>query len=115
MQKRPGGKMLLRQIDVPEDSKLMLATRSAAREATREQDDLKSFIMQSVEDAAAPPTRSFASSSMGAVKMRAGKGGYKGSGKARRNGDYLKDDFLPEDDRPEPPPSHGTPSGRAIQ
>merc|ERR1712014_40285 len=71
--------------------------------------------MQSVEDASAPPTRSSMPSSSSGVRLRAGKGSYKGGGKARRNGDYVGADVLPEDDRPEPPPSHGTPSGRAIQ
>merc|ERR1712217_316105 len=108
MQKKPGGKQMLKQIHVPEDSKLMIATQKVIREAAREQDDLKSFIMQSVEDASAPPTRSSFPSRPGGydsgVKLRAGKGG-KGQGKRGKNTDYIKDEFLPEDQREQTPAS----------
>uniref|UniRef100_A0A7S0B3B4 MIF4G domain-containing protein n=1 Tax=Pyrodinium bahamense TaxID=73915 RepID=A0A7S0B3B4_9DINO len=107
LQRKPGGKMLLKQIDIPDDSKLIRASRASELEASKEQADLKSFIMHSVQN----PTQAVSSSLGSGVRMRAGKGGHKGGyhfdPRSRKNMDYVKDEFLPEDDRPEPPVLQG--------
>lgn len=87
MQKKVGGKMLLKQIEIPDDSKLMRAIKVTEEETSKEKEDLKRYIMQYEESSSAP-----------VVPMRAGKGGKKGRYDPRpRQDDYVADGLLPSE------------------
>jgi len=112
VQKRAGGKMLVKQLDVPDDSILAQVSRSSETEASREQRDLKRYIMHSVQTPTQIANSSFGSMGSHGIRLRAGKGSQKGNwshGKSRRSTEYVRDEFLPEsDDQPELlPPQQG--------
>lgn len=116
MQKKPGGKTQLKQIDIPEDSKLVQAKHTEEKEVSREKEDLKRFVMQ-YDDIGAGGASSMVIPVT--VRARAGKGGApdikgKGSRKGSRgNTDYLGEDLMPEESKPEVPIMHG-PLGGGI-
>eukprot|EP00927_Polykrikos_kofoidii_P066230 TRINITY_DN61869_c0_g1_i1.p1 TRINITY_DN61869_c0_g1~~TRINITY_DN61869_c0_g1_i1.p1 ORF type:complete len:1314 (+),score=281.66 TRINITY_DN61869_c0_g1_i1:502-3942(+) len=135
LQKKTGGKVLLKSIDVPQDSKLARATKpSNDVEASREKEENKRFIIQfdqmssTVGDTSAPiGGLGIGGNSRGPVQiqLRAGKGGHRGIGGksgsgssgavkggrggpgSRRDGEYLKGELLPEDSQGAKKPESG--------
>lgn len=122
MQKRTGGKVLVKQIEIPDDCKLTrVAHASVEAEPSREQEDLKRFIIAYDKTTSATGAPSGASVAQGGFRMGGGmpimlrqgmKGASKGRG-GRRNEDYLKDEFLPEDQATAPELVFGAPTLRA--
>lgn len=117
MSKKPGGKTQLKQIDIPEDSKLLQTRVTEVQEVSREKEDLKRFVMQyddigsgGASGMTIPVT----------VRTRAGKGGgqdMKGKGNrkgSRGNTDYLGEELMPEESKPEVPIMHGPLGGGIV-
>lgn len=105
IQKKSGGKMMVKQLDVPSDSKLGQVVRSAAKEGEDEKADLKRFIMQYDPVSASSGPANMAGGSF--IRMRAGKGSGKvggGFGRPRAQKDYVKSEFMPEDEPELPAP-----------
>mmetsp|Transcript_919 Transcript_919/g.2150 ORF Transcript_919/g.2150 Transcript_919/m.2150 type:complete len:1199 (-) Transcript_919:249-3845(-) len=107
LQKKTGGKILAKQLSIPDDSKLLRARQETVEEASREREDLKRFVMQYEETGAGDASGSVIPIT---VRTRAGKGGRKG-GSRSRDGDYLKEELTPEESRAEP---SGTMMGGGI-
>jgi len=97
-----GGKTVMKQIEIPEDSKLARVKDSVGQEESKEREEMKRYIISNYDQAA--PT-----SGSGRM-MIAHHGGFKG-GKGGKGGAFAfqprvrQDDMLPEneDDLPEPP------------
>lgn len=107
LQKKTGGKILAKQLSIPDDSKLLRARQETVEEASREREDLKRFVMQYEETGSGDASGSVIPIT---VRTRAGKGGRKG-GSRQRDGDYLKEELTPEESRAEP---SGTMMGGGI-
>eukprot|EP00930_Biecheleria_cincta_P042854 TRINITY_DN29491_c0_g1_i1.p1 TRINITY_DN29491_c0_g1~~TRINITY_DN29491_c0_g1_i1.p1 ORF type:complete len:1230 (-),score=316.57 TRINITY_DN29491_c0_g1_i1:446-4135(-) len=117
MQKKPGGKTQLKQIEIPEDSKLVQAKQIEKEEATQEKEDLKRFVMQydaigagGASGMVIPVTVRTRAGKGGGLEMK-GKGSRKGS---RGNTDYLGEDLMPEESKPEVPIMHGPLGGGIV-
>lgn len=110
LQKPRGGKITLKQIEIPEDSKLHQAARVEESEDTKEKEELKRYILEYDQNSSAAgsglplgnlqmPHRNII------VHHRGGKGGHKGGGGHKfnprdRKNDHGRDD--PDEDRSEP-------------
>merc|ERR1740121_1658480 len=99
LQRKTGGKLLVKQIEIPEESKLVRSRLAVEESASKEHQDLKSFIMN--YDASAPSvTRLHPGKGYG---KGYGKGFGKGFGKGRRQEkDYVKEEFMPDSEPPPP-------------
>jgi len=116
LQRPRGGKMTIRQIEIPEDSKLLRAAQAKPREECKEKEEVKRYIMHYDQMSSLAGLGSLSGAGGGPqqqrqpynVVQRAGKGGQKGGAgfgfdpRSRRN-DYVQDGFLVEDDAAEPP------------
>ncbi|CAJ1376709.1 unnamed protein product [Effrenium voratum] len=94
LQKKTGGKLQMRQLSIPDGSKLLQARKAGVEEASKEKEDVKRFVMQYEETGAGDASGSVIPF---AVRTRAGKGGRKG----RHEKVYLKEELMPEESRPE--------------
>jgi len=104
VQKRAGGKTLVKQLDVPVDSKLGRVVRSGVQEKNDEKEDLKRFIMQYD-----PAQVAAQGAAPGGIRMRAGKGSGKVAGRGpRAPKDYVKQEFMPEEQEEPELPAPGT-------
>lgn len=96
LQKKTGGKIQMKQLSIPDDSKLLQARKDDVEEASREKEDLKRFVMQYEETGVGDASGSVISF---AVRTRAGKGARKGY--RHGDGEYLKEELTPEESRPD--------------
>eukprot|EP00929_Paragymnodinium_shiwhaense_P107778 TRINITY_DN7413_c0_g1_i1.p1 TRINITY_DN7413_c0_g1~~TRINITY_DN7413_c0_g1_i1.p1 ORF type:complete len:1288 (-),score=489.83 TRINITY_DN7413_c0_g1_i1:535-3900(-) len=120
MQRKPGqGKVIMRQIDIPEDSKLARVSAGAApTEDSKEKEELKRYIIQ--YDRLNAVAGGIGQGSL-QIQLRPGKGAGKaakaasggGGGPRRKADEYLKDNLLPEEARQAVPTMHvATRSGK---
>lgn len=86
------GKTLMRQIEIPEDSKLVRVSRAPKQEVSEDHEEVKRYIMNYEQMSTAPggPT-------LGSFGIQRGKGGHKG-GNFRFN-PQRRSEGAPEDDR----------------
>eukprot|EP00931_Biecheleriopsis_adriatica_P059719 TRINITY_DN35795_c0_g1_i1.p1 TRINITY_DN35795_c0_g1~~TRINITY_DN35795_c0_g1_i1.p1 ORF type:complete len:1224 (-),score=400.36 TRINITY_DN35795_c0_g1_i1:222-3830(-) len=98
LQKKAGGKMIMKAIDIPDDSKLVQARLEERHENDKEKEDLKRFVMQYDEVGSGDMSGSVIPVT---VRTRAGKGGKKGYPTSRRDEGYLKAELMPEESKPE--------------
>jgi len=98
LQKKTGGKILMKQLSIPDGSKLLQARQYDVEEASKEKEDLKRFVMQYEETGAGDSSGSVIPL---AVRTRAGKGHRKGGSRSHGDGEYLKEELTPEESRPD--------------
>lgn len=141
MQKRQGGKVVMKDIDIPEDSRLARVAMQGDEDQSQEKAELKRYIIEYDKMSSAPgispgnagigvPMQLGGSRATAPIhiQLRPGKGtaGGKAAGRkakgsggrlGRRNEDYLKDSLLPDEEQesealpPPPPPRHQGGSG----
>lgn len=97
LQKPRGGKVVVKQIEIPEDSKLARVATSVGEAESKEKEEMKRYIISNYDQAT--------SSGPKMIAQRPGKGGGKGGAGAfnfeprgRKQADYIKEDFLPDED-----------------
>lgn len=96
LQKKTGGKIQMKQLSIPDDSKLLQARKIDVEEASKEKEDLKRFVMQYEETGAGD-----SSGSVIPVAVRKGKGHLKGGSRPKRDHEYLKEELMPEESKPD--------------
>lgn len=96
LQKKTGGKIQMKQLSIPDDSKLLQARKIDVEEASKEKEDLKRFVMQYEETGAGD-----SSGSVIPLAVRKGKGHRKGGSRSHGDHEYLKEELMPEESKPD--------------
>jgi len=103
-----GGKVVMKQIEIPEDSKLARVAHSVGQEESKEREEMKRYIISNYDQAA--PTSGSGRMMIAHHGGKIGGKGHKGGAfgfepRVRKQAEYIKDDMLPEneDNVVEPP------------